>query len=72
MKKLLVVVSLFAAQVASACQETGPVLEITDAKIVIQKGKEQWVLRTSALNFSWALLAINSDPADSVHSNANP
>lgn len=41
----------FAAPVhaASSYQVTGPVLEVTDAKVVIQKGKEQWeIFRTAA------------------------
>jgi outer membrane biosynthesis protein TonB len=41
----------FAAPVhaASSYQVTGPVLEVTDAKVVIQKGKEQWeISRTAA------------------------
>jgi hypothetical protein len=34
---------------ASSYQVTGPVLEVTDAKVVIQKGKEQWeIFRTAA------------------------
>ncbi len=48
MKKMLVVVSLFAAQVASAYQVTGPVLEVSDSKIVVQKGKEKWELKKDA------------------------
>ncbi|MBY0428209.1 MAG: hypothetical protein K2Q32_03220 [Alphaproteobacteria bacterium] len=29
---------------ASAYQVTGPILELTDSKIVVQKGKEKWEL----------------------------
>ena len=40
-------ISLFAALVlavpaALAYQVTGPVLEVTDSKIVVEKGKEKW------------------------------
>jgi len=38
---LLAVCSLIAAQ-AFAYQVTGPVLEVTDTKIVVEKGKEKW------------------------------
>ena len=48
MKKILIVLSLFAAQFASAYQVTGPVLEVTDTKIVVQKGKEKWELKKDA------------------------
>jgi hypothetical protein len=37
--------SLFAAD---AYQVTGPVLELTDTKIVVQKGKEKWEVARSA------------------------
>ncbi len=39
---------LFAAPVAMAYQVTGPVLEVTDTKIVVQKGKERWELARDA------------------------
>jgi len=39
---------LFAAPMAMAYQVTGPVLEVTDAKIVVQKGKEKWELARDA------------------------
>lgn len=39
---------LFAASVAMAYQVTGPVLEVTDTKIVVQKGKEKWELARDA------------------------
>lgn len=32
------------ASSASAYQVTGPILELTDSKIVVQKGKEKWEL----------------------------
>ncbi len=38
---LLAVCSLLAAP-AFAYQVTGPVLEVTDSKIVVEKGKEKW------------------------------
>jgi hypothetical protein len=39
---------LFAAPMAMAYQVTGPVLEVTDTKIVVQKGKEKWELARDA------------------------
>ena len=48
MKKMFVIVSLFTAQMASAYQVTGPVLEVSDSKIVVQKGKEKWELKKDA------------------------
>lgn len=48
MKTMLIVLSLFTAQLASAYQVTGPVLEVTDSKIVVQKGKEKWELKKDA------------------------
>ena len=45
---LLAVCSLIAAP-AFAYQVTGPVLEVSDTKIVIEKGKEKWeITRTPA------------------------
>jgi len=38
------VAMLLAASSAWAYQVTGPVLEVTDTKIVVQKGKEKWEL----------------------------
>lgn len=46
MKKIAVLVSLFALS-SMAYQVTGPVLEVTDTKIVVQKGKEKWELAKS-------------------------
>jgi len=45
---LFAICSLLAAP-AFAYQVTGPVVEVTDTKIVVQKGKEKWeVARTPA------------------------
>lgn len=45
MKKIIALVSaLFAANVL-AYQVTGPVLEVSDTKIVVQKGKEKWEIK---------------------------
>ncbi len=44
-------VAAFAMAVAGsawAYQVTGPVLELTDTKIVVQKGKEKWELARTA------------------------
>ena len=46
MKKIAVLVSLIALS-SMAYQVTGPVLEVTDTKIVVQKGKEKWELAKS-------------------------
>lgn len=43
MKKIAVLISLLSLS-AMAYQVTGPVLEVTDTKIVVQKGKEKWEL----------------------------
>jgi len=54
MKRLLIVVValLFAASVAlagvSTYQVTGPVLELTKDKIVVQKGKDKWEITLDA------------------------
>jgi hypothetical protein len=54
MKRFLIVVTalLFAASVAFAgvntYQVTGPVLELTKDKIVVQKGKEKWEIALDA------------------------
>ena len=45
---LLAAALLFATPVAMAYQVTGPVLEVTDTKIVVQKGKEKWELARNA------------------------
>ena len=44
MRSLVAVAALVAASSAWAYQVTGPVLEVTDTKIVVQKGKEKWEL----------------------------
>jgi hypothetical protein len=38
----LAVVLAFTAPAAMAYQVTGPVVEVTDTKIVVEKGKEKW------------------------------
>ena len=38
-------VLMLAAPAALAYQVTGPVLEVTDSKIVVEKGKEKWELK---------------------------
>ena len=43
-RSLVAVAALVAASSAWAYQVTGPVLEVTDTKIVVQKGKEKWEL----------------------------
>ncbi|MCZ7565371.1 MAG: hypothetical protein M5U08_17620 [Burkholderiales bacterium] len=49
-------IAVFAIAVANsawAYQVTGPVLEVTDAKIVVQKGKEKWeIARTPGTKVS--------------------
>ena len=44
MKRSLILAALVVAipAVAFAYQVTGPVLEVTDSKIVVQKGNEKW------------------------------
>ncbi|HVC11314.1 MAG TPA: hypothetical protein VNE59_06740 [Burkholderiales bacterium] len=44
MRSLIAVAALVATSSAWAYQVTGPVLEVTDTKIVVQKGKEKWEL----------------------------
>jgi hypothetical protein len=54
MKRFLIIVAvlMFAASVAFAgvnsYQVTGPVLEVTKDKIVVQKGKEKWEIALDA------------------------
>jgi len=43
-RSLFAVAALLATSSAWAYQVTGPVLEVTDTKIVVQKGKEKWEL----------------------------
>jgi hypothetical protein len=45
---LLAAALLFAAPMAMAYQVTGPVVEVTDTKIVVQKGKEKWEIARDA------------------------
>ncbi|HEX5636605.1 MAG TPA: hypothetical protein VFY78_05930 [Gammaproteobacteria bacterium] len=43
MKRTLVLIAtLFVSVAAQAYQVTGPVLEVTDTKIVVQKDNEKW------------------------------
>lgn len=41
-RSLFAVLAIAVASSAWAYQVTGPVLEVTDTKIVVQKGKEKW------------------------------
>ncbi|HYA36735.1 MAG TPA: hypothetical protein VEI74_00450 [Candidatus Methylomirabilis sp.] len=45
---LLAAAMMLTAPMAMAYQVTGPVLEVTDTKIVVQKGKEKWELARNA------------------------
>jgi hypothetical protein len=42
------ILSSYAAPAAKTYQVTGPVLEVTDTKIVVQKGDEKWEIARSA------------------------
>ncbi len=44
MKKMIFVIANLLAASALAYQVTGPVVEVTDQKIIVQKGKEKWEL----------------------------
>lgn len=49
MKRALVLAVMLAmAPAAMAYQVTGPVVEVSDAAIVVQKGKEKWEIRRDA------------------------
>jgi len=50
MKRTIIfaVALLLASPLAMAYQVTGPVLEVTDSKIVVQKGKEKWEMARDA------------------------
>lgn len=48
MRSLIAIVALTLASSAFAYQVTGPVLEVTDSKIVVQKGKEKWEIARTA------------------------
>jgi len=43
-RSLVAVFAIAVAGTAWSYQVTGPVLEVTDSKIVVQKGKEKWEL----------------------------
>jgi cytochrome c1 len=43
-RSIFAVLAVAVAGSAWAYQVTGPVLEVTDTKIVVQKGKEKWEL----------------------------
>ncbi len=50
MKRTLILTTalLLAAPMAMAYQVTGPVLDVTDTKIVVEKGKEKWEMARDA------------------------
>ncbi len=48
MKSFTFVIAILLASAAFAYQVTGPVVEVTDTKIVVQKGKEKWELARDA------------------------
>jgi len=48
MKKTFIIFALLTVQTAFAYQVTGPVLEVTDSKVVVQKGKDKWELKKDA------------------------
>jgi len=50
MKRTLILTTalLLAAPMAMAYQVTGPVLDVTDTKIVVEKGKEKWEIARDA------------------------
>ena len=48
-RKLILLASLLlTSSLAMAYQVTGPVLEVSDTKIVVQKGKEKWEMARDA------------------------
>ncbi len=47
-KVILLASLLLSSSVAMAYQVTGPVLEMTDSKIVVQKGNEKWEIARDA------------------------
>lgn len=48
-RKLILLASLLLiSPLAMAYQVTGPVLEVSDSRIVVQKGKEKWELARDA------------------------
>jgi hypothetical protein len=48
MKTLILMASTLFAGSVFAYQVTGPVVEVTDTKIIVQKGKEKWELAKDA------------------------
>jgi predicted tellurium resistance membrane protein TerC len=50
MKRILILTTalLLVAPMAMAYQVTGPVLDVTDTKIVVEKGKEKWEIARDA------------------------
>ncbi len=48
MKYQCILLGVLAASASFAYQVTGPILEVTDSKIVVQKGKEKWEVEKSA------------------------
>lgn len=56
MRSLFAVFAIVVAGSAWAYQVTGPVLEVTDTKIVVQKGNEKWeIARTPDTKVSGTL-----------------
>jgi hypothetical protein len=47
-KLMMAVALLLASPLALAYQVTGPVVEVTDSKIVVKKGKENWEMARDA------------------------
>lgn len=47
-RALALAVMLAVAPAAMAYQVTGPVVQVTDAAIVVEKGKEKWEIRRDA------------------------
>lgn len=47
-KLMMAAVLLLASPLALAYQVTGPVVEMTDSKIVVKKGKENWEIARDA------------------------
>ncbi|BAV34306.1 hypothetical protein SCL_2015 [Sulfuricaulis limicola] len=45
---IMAVALMLASPLAMAYQVTGPVVEVTDSKIVVKKGKENWELARDA------------------------
>ena len=61
-RRFVALVVLSIASSAWAYQVTGPVLEVTDSKIVVQKGKEKWeIARTPDTKVTGDLKAVLDD-----------